>query len=207
MNGTTTPGKIEHEIQLLVEGRDPEGFCEELIKHLTLKNVQIQNFGGVNQLRTFLPAFTKMSGFSGVTKVGIVRDAEENATDAFKSVQGCLERAGLSIPNKPEQPFGSQPEIAVMILPGGNRSGMLETLLCETFGEEDVHSCIDGFFECVEALQIDVHRPDKARVRAYLATKPEPNVSTGVAAKRRYWDFNHRALQPFCTFLKALATP
>ena len=107
--------QITSEVQLLVEGADVEGFCEGVRQHLVrlrqridhrnpdpvqtaLEGIQIQNFGGVTQLGEFLKGFVKMSDFSGVTSVGIIRDAEGKAADAFKSVQGCLKDARLDVP-------------------------------------------------------------------------------------------------------------
>ena len=202
----TSPTSLESEVQLLVEGRDLEGFCEGLIQHLKLEDIQIHNFGGVTELRTFLGGFTKRSGFSRVASIGIVRDAEEDATNALKSVQGCLEHAELSVPNTTGQPVGDHPAITVMILPDGSRPGMLETLLCETFSDENVRTCVDMFFECVEGLQPGiVRKPYKARARAYLATKPDPHLSVGVAAKRKYWNLDHPVLQPLRSFLREIA--
>ena len=201
-----SPQQIESKVQILVEGRDLKGFCEGLVHHLALKNLQIQDFGGIDQLETFLPALIKMPDFSSVTSVGIVRDAEKNAASAFASVRGCLKHAGLPVPGTVGQRAGIHPAVTVMVLPGNNRDGMLETLLCETFANEDVHTCIDSFFECVEKLQgKPVHRPEKARARAYLATKHDPHLSVGVAAKRGYWNLDHPVLQPLCVFLRNIA--
>ncbi len=163
------PRPIDAGAQLLVEGGDPAGFFGALREHLTIpeRDLQIQNFGGVNQLRVFLSTLTKMSGFSSVRSVGVVRDAEQNPDGAFESVQGALEHAGLTAPDAPERRIEGPPAVNVLILPGANRPGMLETLLCDTFAEEPVRPCIDAFFTCVEAkLREAPHRPEKARARA-----------------------------------------
>ena len=47
--------------------------------------------------------------------------------------------------------------------------------------------------------------PYKARARAYLATKRDPHLSVGVAAKRGYWQLDHPVLQPLRGFLQNLA--
>ena len=41
--------EIKSEIQLLVEGNDQRNFFEAFIDHLSLENIQIQNFGGVER--------------------------------------------------------------------------------------------------------------------------------------------------------------
>ena len=41
---------IISEVQLLVEGNDADAFFEAMIRHLSLENLQAQNFGGVAEL-------------------------------------------------------------------------------------------------------------------------------------------------------------
>ena len=200
-----TRGPIESEIQILVEGNDQRNFFEAFINHLSLTNIQIQNFGGVNQLRDFLEGLVDATGFQAVQSVGIVRDAETSAQAAFQSVRSSLENAGLPVPNQPEERAGGSPAVTVLILPGDNRPGMLETLLNETFANTPEEACINAFFECVEdASGVSIQRPHKARAQAYLATKPEPHLSVGVAAKRDYWDLDHDVFDQVRQFLRDL---
>ena len=200
------PNTIESRIQLLVEGNDQRNFFEAFIDHLSLADIQIQNFGGVTDLRPFLSILVKRSGFrETVQSVGIVRDAETSAQAAFQSVQSSLENAGLPVPNQPERRAGSSPAVTVLILPGDNSPGMLETLLNETFANTPEEACINAFFECIEdSSGVPIQRPHKARAQAYLATKPEPHLSVGVAAKRDYWNLNHPVFNRVRQFLTAL---
>ena len=82
---------------------------------------------------------------------------------------------------------------------------MLETLLCRTFAGTAVDRCIDGFFQCAEESGSSIHRPDKARARAYLATTRDPHLSVGVAAKAGHWEPDHAAFDGVRRFLRALA--
>ena len=201
--------QIERKIQLLVEGKDQLNFFEKFIDHLSLTNVQIHDFGGGTELRDFLLALVNASDFrETVQSVGIVRDAETSAEGAFQSVQSSLKKAKLSVPDSPEERTGTSPAVSVMILPGHNRKGMLETLLCETFVDTSVDRCIDEFFKCVKSLpDVSFKRADKARARVYVTTKPEPHVSVGVAAKKGYWDLEHNAFSAVRNFLKMIAEP
>lgn len=47
------PQNIDSGVQLLVEGNDQRNFFEAFIDHLSLKNIQVRNYGGVNDLRRF----------------------------------------------------------------------------------------------------------------------------------------------------------
>ena len=200
--------EIESAVQLLVEGNDQRNFFEAFISHLSITNVQIQNFGGVSQLRDFLEGLVSATGFrETVQSLGIVRDAETSAVGAFQSVQSSLSTAALPVPDSPAERTGTSPAVTVLILPGDNRQGMLETLLCESFADDPVEDCINDFFKCVESLpDVSIERSDKARAHAYLTTKPNPHFSVGVAAKNDYWDLKHSVFSTVRDFLQMIAT-
>ena len=146
------------------------------------------------------------TGFQTVQSLGIVRDAETSAERAFQSVQSSLERAKLPVPDSLAERTGDSPAVAVLILPGDNRQGMLETLLCESFAATPVEDCIDDFFKCVKSLpSVSIERSDKARAHAYLTTKPNPHFSVGVAAKNDYWDLDHSVFSTVRDFLQMIA--
>ena len=200
------PAAIKSATQLLVEGNDQRNFFEAFTRHLSISNVQIQNFGGVNELRDFLEGLVSATGFrETVQSIGIVRDAETSARGAFQSVQSALSNAALPTPNRPAERTGTSPAVTVLILPGDDRQGMLETLLCESFAATPVEDCIDDFFKCVESLpDMSIDRPDKARAHAYLTTKPNPHFSVGVAAKNDYWNLDHSVFSPVRDFLQTI---
>ena len=197
--------KIEQPKQLLVEGNDQRNFFEALLKHLNCQDIQIHNFGGVDELPAFLRGFTGSTGYSSVTSLGIVRDAEGDENSAWQSVQSALQRAGMPVPARVGQRSAEIPYVSVLILPGGNQPGMLETVLNQTFSDDPVNTCINDFFACVERLPGKrIHIPDKARARAYMWAREKPHVSVGVAAQAGYWDFSHEAFAPLRSFLTAL---
>lgn len=177
-----------------------------MLRHMSLGGVQIQNFGGVNNLRNFLTTFARLDDFlENVGSVGIVRDAEISAESAFRSVQGALRNADMNVPNAPGVKTGGSPSVSVFILPDNQSGGMLETLLCRTFEDTPMNGCIDGFFDCVSGETGErPHRPEKSRAHAYIATTPEPQVSVGVAAQRGYWNLDHAAFDGVRRFLQSL---
>ena len=162
----------------------------------------------MDELNGFLGVMVKQSGFRDTVKMlGIVRDAETSAERAFQSVQSSLRNAQLPVPDRPGERAGAAPAVNVSILPGEQSSGMLETLLCETFADTAVDRCIDGFFKCFGESEAGarIRNPDKARARAFLATRPIPQVSVGVAAKKGYWgDLDHDVFRGIRRFLSSL---
>ena len=197
--------KIERPIQLLVEGNDQKNFFEAFVSHLNIPDIQIRNFGGVDELGRFLRAFVLAPYFDTVSSIGVVRDAETSAEGAFQSVQSSLRNADLEVPVNERQRVGATPAVTFMILPGGDQSGMLETLLCKSFEKSPVNDCIDKFIACARELpDTKIQRLDKARAHAYLATRPRPHVSVGVAARKGYWPFGHDVFADVRTFLRNL---
>ena len=196
-------------VQLLVEGNDQRNFFGAFVDHLDIaKQLQIQNFGGVDELNGFLGVMVKQSGFRDTVKMlGIVRDAETSAERAFQSVRSSLHNAQLPVPDRPGERAGAAPAVNVLILPEKQSSGMLETLLCRTFADTAVDRCIDDFFRCFGESESGacIRNPDKARARAFLATRPIPQVSVGVAAKKGYWgDLDHDVFRGIRRFLSSL---
>ena len=86
------PHRIEEKKQLLVEGNDQRNFFEAFLKHLNRQDVQIQNFGGINELRGFLTDCPRVS-------VLILPDGRSpgmletllNRSFADDSVNGCID--------------------------------------------------------------------------------------------------------------------
>ena len=195
-------------IQLLVEGKDPCNFFGAFVDHLNIEELQIQDFGGVDELKGFLGVMVKQSGFHDTVRMlGIVRDAETSAQGAFQSVQSSLHNAGLPVPARPGEPAGAAPAVNVLVVPGNGAPGMLETLLCRTFADTAADRCIDDFFRCFEGSEAGarIRNPDKARAHAFLATRKMPHVSVGVAAQKRYWgEFDQDAFLVIRRFLSSL---
>ena len=46
--------------QLLVEGKDAKIFFEALLSNLDITEIQIQNYGGIDELKGFLNQFSKV---------------------------------------------------------------------------------------------------------------------------------------------------
>ncbi|MDE2873513.1 MAG: hypothetical protein OXQ94_17705 [Gemmatimonadota bacterium] len=198
---------ITEPTQLLVEGKDGLNWFRTLLQHMGIGGVQVQNYRSVSELRSFLQMFARAPGFVNVTAVGIVRDAETNpGSDALASVRGALENAGLPAPSVPDTIAAGPPRVSVLILPDGANPGMLESLLGETVRGTPVADCIDEFLKCAERDGgSEINRPEKAFAHAFLATRPDPHVSVGVAAQKGYWDLDHAALDGVRSFLSSLA--
>jgi hypothetical protein len=158
-----------------------------------LADMQIQDFGGINELPGFLRALRITPGFAGVTSLGIIRDAEENPANAFQSVCSALRNAQFDVPGQPEVFVGTKPQVGVLILPDAMTSGMLETLCLRSVAGDPAIPCVEKYFECIRQRVPEEGLPktmDKARVQAFLASRLDPEMHLGRAAQKRYWPWD-----------------
>lgn len=82
---------------------------------------------------------------------------------------------------------------------------MLETLLLRGVAYDPVFKCIDQYLECVQQQIGTLPSPiDKAKVLAFLASRPEIKALTGHAARAGYWNFDSPAYNQVKEFIQSL---
>ena len=193
--------------QLLVEGKDVEIIFSHFIEQLGISGLQIQDYGGVDELPGFLEQFVISHNFrsGNVASLGIVRDAETSAAGAFQSICSALEKAKLTKPDLPMVPKGMNPKINILILPDSTTPGMLETLLLRAVANDPVMVCIDQYFECINQQVEYLPSPiDKAKALAFLASRQNIKPLLGHAARAGYWNFNSSVYDDVRSFLISL---
>lgn len=190
---------------LLVEGDEDKVFFEALIKHLHLQDIQILPIGGKEKLRRNLRALVKTPGFTKVTTLGVVRDADTDPNAAFQSVRDTLQAVNLPAPERPLAPVGHSPRVAVMILPGESAPGMLEDLCLEAVVQDPAMLCVEQFFECLQQEKLSL--PDnmsKAKVQVLLASRRKAGLRLGEAAQAGYWPWDAKAFEQMRNFLQQM---
>ena len=220
---SSQPMAAESEKLLLVEGADDRRLFGALAGHLGINGIAIESYNGKPNLGNDLADRVRSPNFRAYSSIGIVRDADDDASSAFDSVVGSLRRANLPAPSTPVSP-ATQPglRVAVLIIPPGEDSGELENLCLRSIENAKERACLDAYITCIEAIgpPISANRLAKARVHAYLAPGPEPrffagtpNESTnrrnpglrvGEAAEARVWDWNSPAFTQVADFLRNL---
>jgi len=199
------PAPITRPRLLVVEGTDARVFFDVLLEQMGLADaVQTQDFGGVNELPSFLRTLPVTSGFSQVTSLGIARDADSNARSAFQSVCGSLKRAGLRVPQQPMVAASGNPTVSVFVLPDCTSPGMLETLCLQSVESDPIMPCVAEYFDCVAANGSVPGNMDKARLQALLASRSRPGLSLRDATKAGYWPWDSPVFDPLKQFLRAL---
>jgi len=201
------PMPIDLPNQLLVEGYSAKILFETLVDKISIKDkVQVQDFGGNNELRNFLHTLKVTSGFDIVISIGIVRDAESNPSNAFKSVCTALNNEGFYQPSQPEKFEGANPRIGVLILPNAEECGMLETLCLQSVSNDPSVKCIDDYFDCLKKVGFSPKTIDKAKVQAFLASRERTIWLLGVAAQCGYWQWDSPAFDHVKRFLASLVS-
>jgi hypothetical protein len=188
---------------LLVEGQTPLHFCEALLRELGLSDqVEVRSFGGVTQLRAQLAALVASPEFARlVTAVGVVRDAEGNATGARNSVETAFQTVAATYPH-----FGLVAR-SCHILPNDHDPGNIEDLCLASLTAEPVFACVDAFFDCAKQAGVTFPAagvPAKSRVQAFLATRPDVQLFPGQAAYRNYFAWDSPAFDGLKAFLRNL---
>jgi hypothetical protein len=196
---------IDKPKQLLAEGNEAVSFFKSFLSHIHLVDFQIQNFGGTTELREYLLAFSKMPGFSKiVTSLAIIRDAESDPNAAFTSVCSSLLNSNLPVPSVPTNLSPGPPRVGVYILPDSSSTGMLETLCLRAVNGDPVMRCLDLYFDCcLEQLGYKPAKVDKARLRAFLASRERPELPLGPAGSAGHLNFASNEYNAIKAFLSS----
>ena len=195
MNFADSSKPLEQPKLLIVEGKDEVNFFDAIKNHIGKTDLEIRHFGGVNNLRGYLEVLKGIEGFERVVSLGVIRDAEEDAAAAFKSVRDGLRSAGFPLPTLPLQVAVGIPQVVVLINPHGKNSGSLEDICLQAVSGSPFLNCVDLYVECLRKLGPPA-RESKTRVHAFIAGRDRPEVSLGVAAKQGYFPLNHAAFGP-----------
>jgi hypothetical protein len=199
---------------LLTEGADAYWFCIWACQAFQLFDIQVLDFGGINDLDLYLRQLILLSGFEDIQCIVIARDAEQNVVAAEASVKRSLSNAGLVVPAHPFEFSSGKPRIAFMFFPGytlgsaANKksleNGTLEHL-CLQIATDKIHfPCIDQYLTCLESVGQQVKRPHKTRLHAYLAGNDDfVGLKIGEAAKVGAWDWEH---PKFALFKQIMST-
>jgi hypothetical protein len=211
------PTEITKEIILLVEGKDEGYFFKYYRKFLressgsewiNLDKLQVICYDGIPKLRNTLKTIQDITGSELIQKIGIIRDAEDNAESAFIEIKKDLSESGLDVPRQPLIPTTGNPVIIVMITPE-NGAGSIEIIFLESVNQDPAFPCVTHYVDCLTPIyeRNDLPKPKnihKTKLHAFLSSRKEANISIGGAAQNGYWNFNSTAFNGIKAFLNQL---
>lgn len=189
---------------LVVEGVSEEHLFNALFAHMKRGGVEVGDIKiivseGKDNIRGDIQAITQIANFDAVVSIGVVRDADDNADGALRSVQGALRAAGLPAPSASLSVVGGDPKVAVLITPHGKTTGVLEDVCLEAMEDDPAMGCVHDYISCIQNrldARAQPRSPSKAMAQAFLASRRDPGLLLGQAAHRGYWDFEHAAFEP-----------
>ena len=176
---------------VVVEGPEDKTFFCGLAEHLGIKDqLHFVACNGKDSLKTYLANILIDTNYSRVHHIGIICDNDYpdsrngNATiqvlhdeidAANHEVSGNFrESRKLPKPSKPRVPVGTKPKVSVLLLPDDDRDGMLENLVLDAIGEDEITKCTDAFFACLEKealLKLQEAREPRSRLSVYISGK------------------------------------
>ncbi|MGB9181416.1 MAG: DUF3226 domain-containing protein [Pyrinomonadaceae bacterium] len=202
---TAIPSELDKPKLLIGEGKDEVRIFGALLIHLGLDDVKVEEYGGKDNLPYYLDALVLRPGFANLTSLGVTRDADTDALSAFTSLSNHLNNREFVTPSSSGNIEAGSPRVGIMILPDGQRSGMLEDVCLDALQTDLSIRCVDEYFECVRATKESLpNLISKARIHAWLATQNPPDMRLGIAAQRGFIDWNSPAFNPLKDFLTAL---
>lgn len=191
-----------------VEGKDELRLLGALKDSLGVDNIEIRELGGKYSFRTKLKALRKTRGFSTVVSLGIMRDANSDASATFQSVCDALKDVRLPVPIQPLTPASGdrdEPQVIVLILPHGASEGMLEDICLQSVADDPAMPCVEGYFECLaNELGKLPGSLSKAKLHAFLSSRDQPDLRLGNAAEAGHWPWTHQAFDQVREFLSLL---
>jgi hypothetical protein len=111
----------------------------------------------------------------------------------------------LTVPAAVEVFEGTRPKVAVMILPDASTGGMLETVCLSAVERDPVMPCVREYLACVaKSGSPPPGNTEKARLHAFLASRPKPHLRLGQAAWAGYFPWGSPAFDAMKRLLKAM---
>ncbi len=200
---------------LLCEGKDAEIFLINYLESEALaqdkrffNDIQVWDFGGNEELDSFLMNLKNMDGFDKVTSLAIIRDAEKDFAKACCDVTRSLSKSGIVSP----EAYGTWIRdttglnVGYLLFPLNNGAGTLEDLCLQILSEnnsKDVLLSIDAFLATMESSYgRNYHRKHKNKLHTYLASSDEyVSMPLGLASKAGAFNWNSDYLTPLKSFL------
>ncbi len=197
---------------LVVEGNDDLRVISSILKrHNFEPHFEIQDEGGYESLLKRLDRRLRLG--TDVEQLGIVVDADENATSRWDSIRSVLEKAGyLGVSAGPElggavMTHGELPRLGVWVMPNNELPGMLEDYLACLVPVGD--TLFERASQAIEGIPIDERRfiqnhQCKALIHTWLAWQEDPGTPLGLAITKKYFETEVPNVQNFLNWLTRL---
>ncbi|TFE69347.1 hypothetical protein A7Q09_05500 [Methylacidiphilum sp. Yel] len=191
---------------LLVEGEDDKRFFSALVRQLELQRIQIIPLNGRNNLGGTLQLIRGESSVRfDLETLGIIVDADKNASARFQSVRDTLIRVGWEAPQQPGVwTEGGRPRTGVFVLPDCSEQGELEDLCIRAVAEHEKAAleCVDQYLDCLRKKNVQLSsKLGKVKLQVFLASRQKPGLRLGEAAEASEIRLDSEAFEKVRSFL------
>lgn len=205
---------------ILCEGKNDVGLLEQLISkrgvtryQVRMPSVEPDFSGGWTKFGKWLKGIRLDPVFSSIPAFIVVADNDENPAQRFSEIRRQLQDAGwCGVPSKPLQivssPKNEDPKIAVIMLPGANEAGNLETLCLKSAYDKwaNLRRPLDDYIQQTPAKGWSITKQSKTRIQCLISatceTKPEATLHNLWQEDPKYqFDLNHTCFAQIADFL------
>ncbi len=196
MNGTTT--QQPNAFSLLCEGAADQNFFKALSEKRGLPKFDYldpSKHYGVTNFKTMLMAIQgNIKSFSTLNGVLILADSASNPAATFAGICAQIKAAGKKLPVPSDLSVTARahpatnagmPAVRVMLVPGDDRPGCLETLCVEVLLEKNAwaEGCLDEYLSCGKSSAVtwSAEKLDKARYHCLVAALHRDDPSKAVS--------------------------
>lgn len=209
---------------LIVEGKDDYYFIESILKNMgLLEQFNIFQTGGITKLNEKLAVLSKDKMFPTVERIGVIFDADDDATNALKRIKESLTSIGLQPPSQIDHvhKYANKKVGVYLFKKPGEQNGILEDLFLALHYDSPITAHVEEYFSNLEAIlpkhqsgkKIPKASPleykfpknaSKGKARALTAGFHEDLSSIGHAAQHKYLDFDSIHLDSIKDFINDL---
>lgn len=204
--------RIEKRYVILCEGIDTFNFMLQYLKSNALSydqrfsnDIQLFDFGGIDNLYTFILSLKGMENFDAITRLLIIRDAETSVERANNMIHTALTKSDLPVPKCCHSwtTEGVEIQTAFTLMPTCSpepSTGALEDLCWDILKDEhacqmkkDIQEFIWQMKKKYNSIQTHEH---KSRLHSYFSVNEKLiSLKIGEAAKAGAFDWNSPKLQ------------
>ena len=201
---------------LLCEGIDEKNFLIAYINYLLIfdpvfDNIEILNYGGINDLNNYLRTISQQDKFENVKSIAIIRDAETDWSAAVQSLESSINNSGINRRLFSDMPYYLFP----MQGDTGNwQNGTLEDLCLSILNLNSDHAFVNEntvrlsqlYIKNLENENFDTFpRRHKNLLHSYFSgTNNFVDLKIGEAARAGAFDWCHQNLLQLSNFLRIL---
>lgn len=197
---------------IVTEGKHAEQFLRWACNtYRGRQDVQVQDGGGVSELRRYLRTLKNIEGFDQLETLVVARDAEGCADNASQSIRDAFRELGLPIPDIAFLYASTNSKrTAFIIFPGPEaKQGTLEDLCLKLVSGNPILSCVDAYLACVKEKNPNLTstHDSKRKISTFLAGQEDKDLigtNVGEAANGNAWNAEHTAMEPFKQILMAM---